>query len=144
PLSPKEARMKALIHPSRSVKVILFVLLALALAAIVLPRTELYWEWKLEGKSKSRNSIVHATVVNASPIRPVSVPAAASSGFTPQIRVGFTEPENDEWEPAIASDRFGHVYILYPQYGGVPGCPGCYSPTMILQISSDHGQTFAS
>jgi len=136
--------MKALVHPSRSVKVILFVLLALALAAIVLPRTELYWEWKLEGKSKIRNSTVHATVVNASPIRPVSVPAAASSGFTPQIRVGFTEPENDEWEPAIASDRFGHVYILYPQYGGVPGCPGCYSPTMILQISSDHGQTFAS
>jgi len=33
---------------------------------------------------------------------------------------------------------------LYPQYGGVPGCATCYSPTMILQMSSDHGQTFAS
>ena len=46
---------------------------------------------------------------------------------------------DNEWEPAIAADRQGHVYVLYPQYGGVPGCPACYSPTMILQISSDHG-----
>ncbi|MCL5611047.1 MAG: glycoside hydrolase [Chloroflexi bacterium] len=54
--------------------------------------------------------------------------------------MGFTS--GDQWEPAIAADRFGHAYILYPQYNGVPGCPACYSPTMILQTSSDHGLTW--
>ena len=35
---------------SRSVKVLLFVLLALGLAALILPYTEFYWEWQMEGK----------------------------------------------------------------------------------------------
>ena len=34
--------------------------------------------------------------------------------------MGFTT--GDQWEPAIAADRFNHVYVLYPQYLGVPGC----------------------
>ena len=69
-------------------------------------------------------------------------PPAAPTGFAPQTRLGFTT--GDQWEPAIAADRFGHVYVLYPQYLGVPGCPDCFSPTMILQISSDRGATWAS
>src|SRR5262249_37626067 len=77
-------------------------------------------------------------------VRKISMaqPFSNPIGFTPQTRLGF--PVNNEWEPAIAADRFGHVYVLYPQYDGVPGCPSCYSPTMILQISNDHGQTWAS
>ena len=65
----------------------------------------------------------------------------AVAGFAPQTRVGFTT--GDQWEPAIAADGYGHVYILYPQYGGVPGCPTCPSPTAILTISSDRGATSA-
>jgi hypothetical protein len=65
---------------------------------------------------------------------------AASPGFAPQTRLGFTT--GDQWEPAIAADRFGHVYVLYPQYSGVPGCPDCPSPTMILQTSNDRGKTW--
>jgi hypothetical protein len=80
-------------------------------------------------------------VVNAPAFQPARVPAAAS-GFTAQTRLGFTS--GDQWEPAIAADRSGHVYILYPQYLGVPGCGECFSPTMILQISSDRGATWAS
>jgi len=68
--------------------------------------------------------------------------AAPAPGFAPQTRVGFTV--GDQWEPAIAADRFGHVYVLYPQYLGVPGCPDCPSPTMILQMSSDAGATWGS
>src|SRR5512135_2879133 len=60
--------------------------------------------------------------------------------FTPQTRLGFTD--GDQWEPAIATDRHGHVYVLYPQYKRVPGCPTCASPTMILQISGDRGATW--
>jgi hypothetical protein len=62
---------------------------------------------------------------------------AADSGFTPQIRLGFSS--GDQWEPAIAADGFGHLYVLYPQYGRVPGCPTCALPSMTLVISDDNG-----
>jgi hypothetical protein len=68
--------------------------------------------------------------------------SAAPPGFTPQVRLGFTS--GDQWEPSIAADRFGHVYVLYPQYLGVPGCPTCPSPTMILQVSADRGATWGA
>src|SRR5262249_24517513 len=67
---------------------------------------------------------------------------SSTSGFTPQKRLGFNTANQNEWEPAIAADQYGDVYVLYPQYGGVPGCPACYSPTMILQISRDRGATW--
>ena len=65
---------------------------------------------------------------------------AAKAGFTPQARVGFTV--GDQWEPAIATDGFGHTYILYPQYGRVPGCRACPLPSMILVVSNDNGTTW--
>lgn len=137
--------MRALIL-SRPIKVLLFIVLALALLASLMSAWGNYqqeeFEKMLKGKAPIRKGEIKAEVINSSPIQPASVPPAAPSGFTPQTRVGFYV--DNEWEPAIASDRFGHVYILYPQYGGVPGCPDCYSPTMILQISSDRGQSFAS
>ncbi len=97
-----------------------------------------------EGKAKVRDSgAVSPAVVNSSPRSPAFVgERAAGTGFTPQTRLGFTE--GDQWEPAIAADDFGHVYMIYPQYGGVPGCPPCYSPTMIYQMSSDGGKTWTS
>lgn len=65
---------------------------------------------------------------------------AASSAFTPQERLGFTQ--GDQWEPAITSDGFGHVYVLYPQYGLVPGCSNCALPSMTLVVSGDNGLTW--
>ncbi len=101
-------------------------------------------EQGFEGKAKFRFSgYVSPQVVAASPNRGALVPKlAAGSGFTPQVRLGFDV--GDQWEPAIAADRFGHVYMIYPQYGGVPGCPTCYSPTVIYQMSSDGGRTWTS
>jgi hypothetical protein len=96
-----------------------------------------------EGMAKIRKSgQTLPEVVSAPAGRLVAVPAPPGGGFTPQVRMGFTE--GDQWEPAIASDRYGHIYILYPQYLGVPGCPTCDSPTMILHISSDHGTTWSA
>ena len=101
-------------------------------------------EQAFEGRARVRGSgQVSQEVVNSSAQVPAFVSRlAAGGGFSPQTRLGFHV--DNEWEPAIAADRSGHVYVLYPQYGGVPGCSTCYSPTMILQISSDHGQTWAS
>ncbi len=99
-----------------SMKTVLFTLLALSLSASV---------------SGILPGITRATAQSS-----------GSNGFTPQARLGFHV--DNEWEPAIAVDGSGHAYVLYPQYGGVPNCPTCYSPTMILQISSDHGQHWAA
>ena len=125
---------------SRTVQVLLFIAMALGLAVIIVPRTEFYREWKFEGKAKIREGGVRAEVVNALPGNLVALAPPSPAGFSPQVRLGFTA--GDQWEPAIAADRFGRVYMIYPQYGGVPGCPLCYSPTMIFQMSSDHGQTW--
>jgi hypothetical protein len=65
---------------------------------------------------------------------------AATSSFAPQRRVGYTS--GDQWEPSIAADGNRHLYVLYPQYLTVPGCPSCPSPTLILVISNDNGKTW--
>jgi len=70
-----------------------------------------------------------------------SVSAAwAVSNFTPQQRVGYTT--GDQWEPAMAADGHGHIYILFPQYGAVNDCPACTAPTMALTVSNDNGLTW--
>ena len=63
--------------------------------------------------------------------------ALGISGFVPQKRLGFQT--GDQWEPAIAADSHGHVYVLYPQYGAVPDCPTCTAPSIALTVSSDNG-----
>ena len=62
--------------------------------------------------------------------------------FSPQTRIG--QQIGDQWEPAIAADGYGHVYVLYPQYLVVPGCVDCPVPTMMLATSSDNGGSWES
>ena len=66
--------------------------------------------------------------------------AVAVSAFAPQIRLGYRT--GDQWEPAMAADSRGHVYVLYPQYGAVPDCPACTAPTIALLISDDNGASW--
>jgi len=63
--------------------------------------------------------------------------ALAAPDFSPQRRVGYTT--GDQWEPALAADGHGHIYILFPQYGAVSDCPACTTPTMALLVSNDNG-----
>jgi hypothetical protein len=63
--------------------------------------------------------------------------ALAASGFTPQHRLGYSS--GDQWEPALAADAHGHIYVLFPQYGAVAQCPACTTPTMVLLTSNDNG-----
>lgn len=68
--------------------------------------------------------------------------AVPATSFWDPVRLGFAG--GDDWEPTIAADRFGHVYALWNHYGPDPGCPGCPSPHMELQISSDGGSAWAA
>src|SRR5207248_2092974 len=61
--------------------------------------------------------------------------------FQPQTRLGATLP-GDTWEPAIAADRFGHVYVLIPDFP--PSCKGCASSTAYLVVSSDNGKSWSA
>lgn len=137
--------MNALIL-SRPLRVILFALLVLVLSIALANVWGSYQqeelEEMLEGKAPVRKGAINPEVINFSPVQPASVAAAGPTGFTPQTRLGFHV--DNEWEPSIAADRFGHVYILYAQYGGVPGCPSCSNPTQVIQISNDHGNTWGS
>lgn len=65
---------------------------------------------------------------------------AAAGQFSVQKRVGLTT--GDQWEPSIAADGFGRVYILYPHYGSIPGCKECRVPAMLLVASNDNGKTW--
>jgi len=137
--------MKALTQ-SRPIKVVLFVVLALALIASLLNAWGNYQQGEflktLKGKAPTRKGDTKAEVINASPIRPVSVEGAPLGAFTPQTRLGFDV--GDQWEPSIAADQSGRVYMLYAQYEGVPGCPACSNPAQILQISNDRGSMWGS
>ena len=68
------------------------------------------------------------------------IPAYAVAQFSPQLRLGYHT--GDQWEPAMAADARGHVYVLYPQYGAVPDCAGCTAPSISLVISDDNGASW--
>ena len=63
--------------------------------------------------------------------------------FTTQTRLGFAA--GDDWETAVATDRFGHVYALYKHYD-VPGQTSCASCDLhvLVQVSSDRGKTWSA
>ncbi|HEX9039326.1 MAG TPA: sialidase family protein [Ktedonobacterales bacterium] len=67
---------------------------------------------------------------------------ASVTGFTTQARLGF--PAGDDWEPAMAADRFGHVYALYKHYDvtGQTSCASC-DLHVLLQVSGDRGATWS-
>jgi hypothetical protein len=66
--------------------------------------------------------------------------ALAVPGFTAQRRVGYAT--GDQWEPALAADGHGHIYLLFPQYGAVSECPACNAPAIALQASNNNGETW--
>src|SRR5712691_5759556 len=74
---------------------------------------------------------------------PASVHHTAAQHFSLQERIGFQS--GDDWEPATAADRFGHIYTLYKHYD-VPGgqtCKGC-NLRLLVQRSSDEGRTWTA
>ncbi len=69
--------------------------------------------------------------------------ARAATGFTTQARLGF--PAGDDWEPALAADRYGHVYTLYKHYdvAGQITCSSC-ALHVLVQVSNDRGRSWSA
>src|SRR6266581_1020499 len=71
----------------------------------------------------------------------VSVSATTfAQTFQPQTRLAASLP-GDTWEPAIAADRFGHIYVLIPDFP--PSCKKCPSSINYLVVSNDNGKTWS-
>lgn len=118
------------------------ILLALAVFSVLAEALPLLATRAPAKKGKISRGKVLADVVAAREAENTVAPPMPAAGFAGQSRRGYTV--GDQWEPAIAADGHGTIYILYPQYLGVPGCPACPSPTMILQVSGDHGATWGA
>jgi len=82
----------------------------------------------------SRHALVFCLALLLAPFLRAAV---GGTGFSAQTRLGYQT--GDQWEPAIAADGYGHVYVLYPQYGRMPICPDCPLPSMTLLVSNNNG-----
>src|ERR1700730_10632766 len=113
--------LSMLIHPTRSKKTrLISFCLPLALSLVFVLTT------------CSSNAFAYSKIVQ----HPIQ------TQFSQQERIGFHS--GDDWEPSMASDRFGHIYAMYKHYDvqGGQTCPGC-NLHMLFQRSDDGGQTWS-
>src|SRR3990170_5156110 len=64
-----------------------------------------------------------------------------TSFSTPQV-IGFAK--GDDWEPDVAADGRGNVYVAWAHFGEVPSCDVCGSPVAMVQASHDGGRIFGA
>lgn len=104
------------------------------------------------------NSKPVSTPFQPPPSMPASPGATSSPGAMPTQSppVGFTGPlqfskeqvfspyakHYDDWEPTLAADGSGHVYLMTTRIKGNPTCAKCPKPSMTLKRSTDGGQTW--
>jgi hypothetical protein len=87
--------------------------------------------------SRSRSGSVQNLALFLLLVLTTTQAALAVSNFTSPRRVGYST--GDQWEPALAADGHGHIYILFPKYGSVSNCPACSAPAIALLVSHDNG-----
>jgi hypothetical protein len=88
-----------------------------------------------------RRFVVAVGIVAAFVVLSIALPEATiarSLRFSTPIFIGYQG--GDDWEPDIAADQEGHVYVAWAHYGGVPGCDTCSSPAAMIEISKDGGR----
>jgi hypothetical protein len=93
---------------------------------------------------------------SSSPSQVAGVPIRASASSSPQPAPtegeavpsgrGFAAErvfsKHDDWEPAIAADDAGHVYMITTRYGAEPACKDCPPVFIALKRSTDGGATW--
>src|SRR3989442_13558566 len=67
---------------------------------------------------------------------------AARIDFSKPLVIGYAA--GDDWEPDVAADGSGNVYVAWGHFGGVPGCAPCSSPAPMIGDSHDGGATWGA
>ena len=67
---------------------------------------------------------------------------AARIQFSAPLVIGWAA--GDDWEPDVAADASGNVYVAWAHYGSVPGCSTCSSPAAMIEVSHDGGKTWGA
>jgi hypothetical protein len=71
--------------------------------------------------------------------------AGASAAPRGPAELGFCG--GDDWEPSVAADSSGHVYVLITHFKGNTACDPAsrrHNERIMIQVSSDGGKTFSS
>lgn len=75
-----------------------------------------------------------------------SIAAGPPPAFAAPVRLGFAA--GDDWEPAVAADASGHVYVVWKHYdvagsaATVCGDPSGCDQRILVQVSTDGGGSF--
>src|SRR5437899_12310010 len=75
-------------------------------------------------------------------LRSMSNAVAAGFDFSKPLVIGYAA--GDDWEPDVAADGSGNVYVAWGHFGGVPGCGTCSSPAAMIEVSHDGGTTWGA
>ncbi len=103
----------------------------------------LAWEGGFNlGQEHIPRSLSLVAVVGLASILIVSGLAAPATKFSQPLRLFYQA--GDDWEPYVAADGTGNVYVTTTHYGGVAGCSDCPRPVIMMQISRNDGQTFGA
>src|SRR3989475_6993795 len=57
--------------------------------------------------------------------------------FSKPLVIGFAA--GDDWEPDVAADGSGNVYVAWGHFGGGPGCGTCSRPAPVSEGSDERG-----
>ena len=68
--------------------------------------------------------------------------AAGAGGWTAPVALGYSG--GDDWEPAIAADGSGHVYVLWKHYSVGTDCGAPCDRKETLQTSADGGRSWSA
>ncbi len=69
--------------------------------------------------------------------------AKSSLRFAPERLFSAPGPRQDDWEPSVAADDSGHVYIATTRFNGPNACYDCPDAAIILERSNDGGRTWS-
>jgi BNR/Asp-box repeat len=68
--------------------------------------------------------------------------AEAHSRFAPERLFSTPGRRQDDWEPSVAADDHGHVYIATTRFDGPNACQDCPDPAIVFERSDDFGRTW--
>jgi len=85
-----------------------------------------------------------AAVLLLAVLVPVGAAGAQAAPGGP-VELGYCG--GDDWEPTVAADSAGHIYVLITHYQGDTSCDpaaGLNNARIMIQVSSNGGQTFSA